>query len=33
VKGKGLLTLFVAKPRKEAEAILKTYEQLIYGNG
>ena len=33
MKGKGLLTIFLAKPRKNAEAILKTYEPFICGNG
>jgi len=33
MKGGGLLTLFLRKQRKNAEAILKTYELFIYGNG
>jgi hypothetical protein len=32
-KGKGLLTLFLRKPKENAKAILKTYELFIYGNG
>jgi hypothetical protein len=32
-EGEGLLTLFLRKQRKIAEAILKTYELFIYGNG
>jgi hypothetical protein len=29
---KYILTLLLAKPKKSAEAILKTYELFIYGN-